>query len=115
MMILASATGLSMVTTQADVAYRGHVVPWLVPVLALGLVTAALAYLTGIGGVRRLGPRLAAFVGLCEVLAAVLFAWFLLAQLPSATQVIGGLLLLAGVGVVQAGDRPRRVGQEVGA
>jgi drug/metabolite transporter (DMT)-like permease len=115
MAILAVVTGLPMAVAQSDVPYRGHSVPWVLPVLALGLVTAALAYLTGIGGVRRLGPRLAAFVGLCEVLAAVLFAWLLLAQLPSPTQLVGGLLVLAGVGVVQAGDRPRRVGQEVGA
>ena len=52
-----------------------------IPVLGLGVVTAALAYLTGIAGVRRLGARLASFIGLTEVLAAVGFAWLLLAEL----------------------------------
>jgi drug/metabolite transporter (DMT)-like permease len=104
MVVLSAVTGLSMVSTRSDVSFRGHTVSWLVPVLLLGLVTAALAYLTGIGGVRHLGARLAAFVGLCEVLAAVLFAWLLLAQLPTTFQLVGGLLVLAGVGIIQAGE-----------
>lgn len=104
MVVLSAATGLSMATSTSDVSFRGHTVSWLVPVMLLGLVTAALAYLTGIGGVRRLGARLAAFVGLCEVLAAVLFAWLLLSQLPTTLQLIGGLLVLAGVGIIQAGE-----------
>lgn len=104
MVILGATTGLSMATTSADVIFRGQEVSWVVPVALLGVVTAAFAYLTGIGGVRRLGARLGAFVGLCEVLAAVLFAWLLLAQLPSPTQLVGGLLVLAGVAIVQAGE-----------
>jgi drug/metabolite transporter (DMT)-like permease len=88
----------------ADVSYRHVSVPWIVPVLALGVITAALAYLTGIAGVRRLGARLASFVGLTEVVAAVLFAWLLLAQLPSAVQVVGGGLVLVGVVVVKLGE-----------
>lgn len=115
MAVLAASGSLLMATTQTDVDFRGESMSWIAPVLALGVITAALAYLTGIGGVRRLGPRLAAFVGLCEVLAAVMFAWLLLGQLPSTTQLVGGLLVLAGVGVVQAGDRSGRVGQEIGA
>ncbi|MGN6301295.1 MAG: EamA family transporter, partial [Angustibacter sp.] len=53
----------------ADVAYAGHAVGWWVPVLLLGLVTAAVAYVTGIEATRRLGSRLASFVALLEVLA----------------------------------------------
>jgi drug/metabolite transporter (DMT)-like permease len=109
MAILGIVTGLSMRVSTGDVSFRDSTVPWFAPVLALGLVTAALAYLTGIGGVRRLGARLAAFVGLCEVLAAVLFAWLLLAQVPTTTQLIGGLLVLTGVALVQAGEPTRPV------
>lgn len=87
-----------------DVAYRGMAVHWLVPVVVLGVVTAALAYLTGVAGVRRLGARLASFVGLTEVLAAVLFAWLLLAQLPTPLQWLGGVLVLGGVVVVKWGE-----------
>jgi drug/metabolite transporter (DMT)-like permease len=107
MIVLGATTGLQITTSHLEVGFRERPVPWVVPALLLGVVTAALAYLTGIGGVRRLGPRLGAFVGLCEVLAAVLFAWLLLAQLPTTTQLIGGLLVLAGVGVVQAGEPDR--------
>jgi drug/metabolite transporter (DMT)-like permease len=88
----------------ADVAYRDVTVPWVLPVLALGVITAALAYLTGIAGVRRLGARLASFVGLTEVLAAVLFAWLLLAELPTPLQWLGGVLVLGGVVVVKWGE-----------
>jgi len=88
----------------ADVTYRGAAVPWFVPVVALGVVTAALAYLTGIAGVRRLGARLASFIGLTEVLAAVLFAWLLLAELPTPLQWFGGVLVLGGVVVVKWGE-----------
>ena len=58
------------------------VVPWWMPVLALGLVTAAFAYVTGIAAGRRLGSRLASFVALLEVLMALVFAWLLLGELP---------------------------------
>lgn len=88
----------------ADVAYQGVTVSWVVPVVVLGVVTAALAYLTGVAGVRRLGARLASFIGLTEVLAAVLFAWLLIAELPTPLQWLGGVLVLAGVVIVKWGE-----------
>lgn len=88
----------------APAVYDGHAVPWWWPVLALGLVTAAFAYVTGIEAGRRLGSRLASFVALCEVLAAVVFAWLLLGELPRTVQMAGGLLVLAGVVVVKLGE-----------
>ena len=42
-----------------DVELAGHRVGWLVPVLGLGLVAAALAYVLGVAAVQRLGARLA--------------------------------------------------------
>ena len=76
---------------------------WWVPVLALGLVTAAIAYVTGIEAGRRLGSRLASFVALTEVLMALVFAWLLLGELPRPIQLAGGLLVLAGRRRGQAG------------
>ena len=73
-------------------------------VLVLGVVTAALAYTTGIAAGRRLGSRLASFVALLEVVAAVGFAWVLLGELPTPVQLGGGLLVLLGVVVVKAGE-----------
>ena len=52
------------------VAYAGVDVAWWVPLVVLGVVTAAIAYVTGIAASRRLGSRLASFVALLEVVAA---------------------------------------------
>lgn len=102
---LAGAMGVLPFRAATDPAvYDGHTVPWWLPVLALGLVTAALAYVTGIAAGRRLGSRLASFVALGEVLAAVVFAWLLLGELPRTVQLAGGLLVLAGVVVVKLGE-----------
>jgi drug/metabolite transporter (DMT)-like permease len=73
-------------------------------VLVLGVVTAAVAYASGIAASRRLGSRLASFVALLEVVAGVLFAWLLLGELPHVPQLVGGLLVLAGVVVVKLGE-----------
>lgn len=91
------------------VVYAGVTLAWWVPLLALGLVTAALAYATGVAAARRLASRLASFVALLEVLAGVLFAWALLGQLPGPLQAVGGALVLAGVVVVKQGE-PRTLG-----
>jgi drug/metabolite transporter (DMT)-like permease len=88
-----------------DVSFTGHRTSWLVPVLGLSLVAAAIAYSAGIGAARRLGARLASFVGLAEVLFAILFAWLLLDQRPSGLQVVGGLVVLLGIALVRAGDQ----------
>ncbi len=104
-LLAAGAAGvLPFDAATAPAIYRGHAVVWWLPVLALGLVTAAFAYVTGIAAGRRLGSRLASFVALCEVLAAVVFAWLLLGELPRAIQLAGGLLVLAGVVVVKVGE-----------
>lgn len=90
-----------------DVSYAGTAggtVSWWVPVLVLGLVTAALAYTSGIAAGRRLGSRLASFVALTEVLAAVVAAWLLLGELPRGIQLVGGLVVLAGVVTVKLGE-----------
>ncbi len=96
---------LPLRATRASVAYAGHAVAWWVPLVLLGVVTAAVAYATGIEATRRLGSRLASFVALLEVLAGVGFAWALLAELPRTTQLLGGLLVLAGVVAVRLGER----------
>lgn len=96
-----------MSVSTADVGFVGRTVSWWVPLLALGVVTAALAYATGIAAGRRLGSRLASFVGLAEVLAALLFAWALLGEIPGPAQLVGGVLVVAGVVLVKLGE-PRR-------
>ena len=96
---------LPLRASTAATTYAGHVVDWWVPLVLLGVVTAAVAYTTGIAAGRRLGSRLASFVALLEVLAGVGFAWLLLGELPRAIQLFGGLLILAGVVAVKLGER----------
>jgi drug/metabolite transporter (DMT)-like permease len=98
--------GLMPMRASSDaVTYAGATVDWWVPLVVLGVVTAALAYTTGIAAGRRLGSRLASFVALLEVVAGVLFAWLLLDELPRTVQLVGGLLILAGVVAVKLGER----------
>lgn len=87
-----------------DVAYRFMTVPWFVPVLMIGIIATALAYVLGIASTRRLGSRLASFIALAEVIAALLFGWMLLGQLPNLLQGAGAALVLVGVVIVKLGE-----------
>ena len=95
---------LPMRSSRAGVTYADTEVAWWVPLLVLGVVTAAIAYTSGIAAGRRLGSRLASFVALLEVVSGVLFAWVLLDELPRPVQLLGGLLVLAGVVFVKLGE-----------
>lgn len=89
----------------------GVALPWVVPVLLLGTVATALAYLLGISGVARLRPSFASLMGLGEVLFAVLAAWLMLGERISAVQAIGGVVVLVGLALARPGQtagRPAR-------
>jgi len=105
--VLAAAawTGaLRMTASTRDVHLLGQRVSWVVPLLGLSLVAAVIPYVAGIGAARRLGAKLASFIGMAEVLFAILFAWLLLGQLPARAQFLGGALILAGVAMVRLGE-----------
>ena len=109
LLLLAGATGVvEFRTSVAPVAFEGvgggFTVVWWVPVVLLGVVTAAMGYGCGIAATRRLGARVASFVALSEVLAALVFAWLLLGQAPALIQLLGGLLVVAGVVAVRRGE-----------
>jgi drug/metabolite transporter (DMT)-like permease len=103
--LLGAIGALPMHASTVSPAFSIGTVPWWLPLLLLGLVTAALAYATGIAASRRLGSQVASFVALLEVVAAVGFAWLLVHQLPGLSQLAGGLLIIAGVIAVKLGDR----------
>jgi drug/metabolite transporter (DMT)-like permease len=84
-----------------QVTVLGHPVSWLLPVAGLALISSVVPYVAGIAAARRLGAKLASFAGLAEVLFAILFAWVLLGQLPTAMQIVGGVFILAGVALVR--------------
>jgi drug/metabolite transporter (DMT)-like permease len=97
---------LPMDATTASPSYAVGDVPWWLPLAGLGVITAGFAYCMGIAASRRLGSRLSSFVALLEVVAGVTFAWLLLDQLPGPLQLVGGMLIIAGVIVVKLGERP---------
>jgi drug/metabolite transporter (DMT)-like permease len=108
---------LPMGTASVDVELFGQQVSWLVPVIGLSVVAAAIAYSTGVIAARLLGATVASFVGLTEVLFAVLFAALSVGQIPGVMQLIGGLVVLAGVALVKAtenkGDAEPAAGREL--
>ncbi|WP_316576172.1 DMT family transporter [Nocardia canadensis] len=104
-LVLAGLVGIvPLHATTATVVFDDFSTPWWVPILLIGIVTAAIAYVTGIAATRRLGSRLASFVALTEVLAALLFAWALLGEAPRPIQLLGGALILLGVIIVRLGE-----------
>ncbi|CAM3368293.1 DMT family transporter [Occultella aeris] len=99
---LLGATGLLPIrVAAADVTLGGAAVPWWAALIALVLVSTVVAYTTGIAATRRLGAKLASFVGLVEVLFAIVFAWLLVGELPGLVQLLGGLLIVAGVAAIR--------------
>lgn len=109
-------TGLSgllpMTVAFTDVRLGTLTTSWLVPAAWLSVMAAVVSYLAGVQAGRRLGATMASFLGLTEVLFAILFAALLLSEVPTAVQLLGGALILAGVVAVRIGgrevvDRPR--------
>jgi drug/metabolite transporter (DMT)-like permease len=90
-----------MAASTGTTVLAGGSLGWWVPMGLLIGLSGVLAYLTGILAVRRLGSSVASFVGLSEVIFAVLFAAILLGQRPAGLQLVGGLLVLVGIAVVQ--------------
>ncbi len=104
-LVVGGALGvLPLAAPRTDVRLLGTEVSWLLPVLGLSLVAAAVAYVAGIVGARLLGAKVAAFVGLTEVLFAVLFAWVLLGQVLTPGQLLGAVLVVAGIAVVRVDE-----------
>jgi drug/metabolite transporter (DMT)-like permease len=106
----AAAAGILPLAASPGVANFAYwSVGWWVPVMLLILVSAVLAYPSGIVAVRGLGSSLASFVALTEVIFAVIFAFVLLGQRPGPMQLVGGTLILAGIVLVQRPARPKEV------
>lgn len=103
--LLGVAGVMPLTFTAHDAAVAGTTVPWLVPVIMLGVVSTAVAYTLGISGVARLRPSFASLVGLTEVLFAVLAAWVLIGERVSAIQAVGGVVVLLGLALARLGHR----------
>ncbi|MBB5843650.1 drug/metabolite transporter (DMT)-like permease [Conyzicola lurida] len=88
--------------TFTTVDMLGSPAPWWVPLLIVGVLATAVAYAASITASEMLGSRLASFVGLLEVVAAALYAWLFLGENLSVPQLLGGLLILAGIAFVRS-------------
>ena len=99
---LVGATGLvpfDVVLTEVSAA--GMRLPWWAPLLLLA-ATTAVGYATSIAASQVLGSRLMSFVGMLEVVFASVFAWIVLGEALGPWQIIGGVLILAGIACVRA-------------
>lgn len=99
--LLLAVHALPFGASARDVVLLRHQVPWVLPVVGIVLLSTAMGYSTGIVAARRLGAKVASFIGMAEILFAALYAWALLGQLPSETQFLGGALILVGVTLVK--------------
>ncbi len=102
---LASLLGvLPLHTSSTDVAVLNSNISWVFPVVGMALVSSVLAMTSGIVAARRMGPRLASFVGLSEVLFGVALAWILIGQSLTLLQCCGGLAVIAGIALVRSDE-----------
>ena len=109
-LVLGAAALTGLVPFEAafiDVEFFGGIAPWWVPVLLVGAISTAFAYVAGIQAIRLLGSRLSSFLGLSEVVFAAIVAWALLGEAIGLLQLIGGLLILGGIVLVRL-ERPSR-------
>jgi drug/metabolite transporter (DMT)-like permease len=95
---------LPMHASFGQVSFASHRTSWVSPVAGLALIGTVVAYLFGIAAARALGAKLASFIGLLEVVFAVLFAWLFLAQLPTGVQLVGGAFIVGGVALVRVDE-----------
>lgn len=103
--LLGLADVMPMTFTRDDAVIAGFTTSWVVPVIALGVIATAIAYTLGIMGIARLRPRFASLVGLSEVMFTVLAAWMLVGEAITATQAVGGVVVLLGLALARVGDR----------
>jgi drug/metabolite transporter (DMT)-like permease len=101
LLVLGAVGAMPMQATFGSVEFAGTRTSWVLPVIGLSLVAAVISYVAGIGAARVLGAAVSSFVGLTEVMFAVLFAWIALGELPSAVQAAGGVLIVAGIVLVR--------------
>ncbi|MFP5020985.1 EamA family transporter [Pseudonocardia phyllosphaerae] len=83
----------------------GTAIDWWLLLAMLVVLATVLPYVSGILAIRLLDTRVASFVGLSEVMFGVLAAWLLVAQIPTAMQALGGLLILGGIVLIRRAEK----------
>lgn len=102
MLALVGAVGiLPMEAVLGEVDFLGSRAPWWAPLVTVGVVATALAYIAGIAGISLLGTRLSSFLGLSEVVFAGIVSWILLGEAISPLGLVGAALILGGIVLVR--------------
>lgn len=97
---LAAPWALDWAALSAEVSLGGVTTTGLWSVIALILCTAV-AYGVGLSGLRFISAPVAGGIGYAEVVVASLAAWALLGESLTVPQIIGGLVVVAGVFTAQ--------------
>ncbi|TXK20031.1 EamA family transporter [Homoserinibacter sp. GY 40078] len=84
-----------------EVGFFGGRAPWWVPVLVVGVISTAFAYVAGITAITRLGTRVASFLGLSEVVFAGIVGWIVLGEAIGPVALAGAALILGGIVLVR--------------
>jgi drug/metabolite transporter (DMT)-like permease len=98
----------SILTEQASMlgGLADLTVPVWVPVLWLVVLGTLMPYALEIASLRHLSPTSTGIVGMSEPVIAAVIAWIWLGESLDAVQVVGALLVLAGVALVQTVSQP---------
>jgi drug/metabolite transporter (DMT)-like permease len=102
--VLAVVGVLPLAANFGTVELQGVETSWIVPILGITLIAAVAAYSLGIVGAQRLGPKVASFVSLTEVLFSVVASWLLIGDVPAPVQALGGALIVVGVILVRVDE-----------
>ncbi|GAB3235214.1 EamA family transporter [Glycomyces halotolerans] len=76
------------------------------------IASTAVAYALGLTGLRFLAAPVAGAIGYAEVVVAALAAWAMLGEALTVPQILGGLVVIAGVFTAQRAVAGRRVNAE---
>jgi drug/metabolite transporter (DMT)-like permease len=99
--IVARPWGMAWSVLGGAAQLEGARLPAAVLLAWIVLVATVAAYLTGVVSVRRLSPQVAGVVACLEAVIATVLAWFLLGEHPTAPQLAGGAVVLAGALIAQ--------------
>lgn len=92
---------LPMDATFGEVDFFGSRTPWWVPLVVVGVVSTAFAYVAGITAITLLGTRVASFLGLSEVIFAGIVGWIVLGEIIAPIGLLGAALILGGIVLVR--------------
>jgi drug/metabolite transporter (DMT)-like permease len=84
-----------------EVDFFGARAPWWVPLVVVGVVSTAFAYVAGITAITLLGTRVSSFLGLSEVIFAGIVGWIVLGEAFGPVALIGAALILGGIVLVR--------------